>query len=75
VTASWIARPLLDDPQGHARISHFFAMSLFALLVSVALAGLTKRTAKERIKYAASCFLKFLLVAIAIGWLMYPFSH
>jgi hypothetical protein len=50
-------------------------MSLFALLVSVALAGLTKRTAQERIKYAASCFLKFLAVAIAIGWLMFPFSH
>ncbi len=58
-----------------ARISHFVAMSLFALLVSVALAGLTKRTAEERTKYALSCFLKFLAVAIAIGWLMYPFSH
>ena len=58
-----------------ARTSHFFAMSLFALLVSVALAGLTKRTAEERTKYALSCFLKFLAVAIAIGWLMYPFSH
>jgi hypothetical protein len=50
-------------------------MSLFALLVSIALAGLTKRTAEERTKYALSCFLKFLAVAIAIGWLMYPFSH
>lgn len=50
-------------------------MSLFALLVSLALAGLTKRTALERAKYAASCFLKFLAVGIAIGWLMYPFSH
>ena len=58
-----------------ARISHFFAMSAFALLVSIALAGLTKRTAEERTKYAVSCFLKFLAVAIVIGWLMYPFSH
>ncbi len=60
---------------GPVRISHFWAMSLFALMVSVALAGLTKRTAVERAKYAASCFLKFLAVGIAIGWLMYPFSH
>lgn len=75
MTASWIALELVSDSQGHAPISHFFAMSLFALLVSVALAGLTKRTAQERIKYAASCFLKFLAVAIAIGWLMFPFSH
>jgi hypothetical protein len=57
------------------QISHFSAMCLFALLVSIALAGLTKRTALERVKYAAACFLKFLAVAIAIGWLMYPFSH
>jgi uncharacterized membrane protein YhaH (DUF805 family) len=75
VTASGIALELLSGPQGRARISHFLAMSLFALLVSVALAGLTKRTAQERVKYAAACFLKFLAVAIAIGWLMYPFSH
>lgn len=60
---------------GSVRMSHFVAMSLFALLVSIALAGLTKRTAMERAKYSASCFLKFLAVAIAIGWLMYPFSH
>ena len=57
------------------QISHFSAMCLFALLVSIALAGLTKRTALERMKYAASCFLKFLAVGIAIGWLMYPFSR
>ena len=63
------------DTHDPARISHFFAMSLFALLVSIALAGLTKRTAGERTKYAVSCFLKFLAVAIAISWLMYPFSH
>jgi hypothetical protein len=60
---------------GSTQISHFSAMCLFALLVSIALAGLTKRTASERVKYAASCFLKFLAVGIAIGWLMYPFSH
>lgn len=63
------------DTHDPARIFHFLAMSLFALLVSIALAGLTKRTAQERTKYAVSCFLKFLAVAIAIGWLMYPFSH
>ncbi len=75
MTASWIVHELLSDPQGPTRIAHFFAMSLFALFVSVAFTGLTKRTAQERIKYATSCFLKFLAVAIAIGWLMYPFSH
>jgi hypothetical protein len=75
VTASCVICAFLSHPHDPVRGSHFFAMSLFALLVSVALAGLTKRTAQERIKYAASCFLKFLAVAIAIGWLMFPFSH
>jgi bacteriorhodopsin len=75
VIASWAACAMSIGANNFARISHFFAMSLFALLVSIALAGLTKRTAEERTKYALSCFLKFLAVAIAIGWLMYPFSH
>jgi bacteriorhodopsin len=73
VIASWVA--FMAARAGSPQISHFAAMCLFALLVSVALAGLTKRTALERAKYAASCFLKFLAVGIAIGWLMYPFSH
>jgi len=75
VIASCAVWAMSIDTRDPARISHFLAMSLFALLVSIALAGLTKRTAEERTKYAVSCFLKFLAVAIAIGWLMYPFSH
>jgi hypothetical protein len=75
VISRFVVCALLSDAHDPVRVSHFFAMSLFGLLVSVALAGLTKRTAKERVKYAASCFLKFLAVAIAIGWLMFPFSH
>jgi hypothetical protein len=75
VIASCAVCAMSIDTRGPARISHFLAMSLFALLVSIALAGLTKRTGEERTKYALSCFLKFLAVAIAIGWLMYPFSH
>ena len=75
MTASCAVSAMSIGTRDPARISHFLAMSLFALLVSIALAGLTKRTAEERTKYAVSCFLKFLAVAIAIGWLMYPFSH
>lgn len=71
--ANWAE--LMNAGSGSPRISHFSVMCLFALLVSAALAGLTKRTALERVKYAASCFLKFLAVGIALGWLMYPFSH
>ncbi len=52
-------------------LSHFEAMALFALVVSVALAMLSRRTLKARIRYAAGAFVAFLLIAIAVGWLMY----
>ena len=47
----------------------------FALSVSVAFAFLSKQGALERVKYIAWAFLAFLLVAVGIGWLMYPFSR
>ena len=56
-------------------VNHFWAMTLFALTVSVAFAFLTKHTKIERLKYFLWAFLTFLIVAIGIGWLMYPFSH
>ena len=56
-------------------LTHFGALVFFALLVSVSFAFLSKRTAIERAKYTLWAFLAFLLVAIGIGWLMYPFSQ
>jgi len=47
----------------------------FALVVSLTFAFLSKYGIAERLKYAAWAFLAFLLVAIGIGWLMYPFSQ
>lgn len=58
-----------------ASLNHFQAMLVFALAVSVAFAFLSKRTSAERVRYTLFAFLAFMLVAIAIGWLMYPFSH
>ena len=55
--------------------THFQAMLFFALVVSVAFAFLSKRSASERSQYVLWAFLAFLLVAIGIGWLMYPFSQ
>lgn len=56
-------------------ITHFLAMLLFALLISVSFAFLTKRTFRERAVYALWVFLAFVLVAVAIGWLMFPFPR
>ncbi|MGB9245191.1 MAG: hypothetical protein WCC03_17720 [Candidatus Acidiferrales bacterium] len=56
-------------------LSHFWAMVLFALFVSMALGCLTRRSIPERIKYAAWSFLLFLVIGIGAAWLMYPLSR
>lgn len=56
-------------------IRHFPAMLIFALLVSVALAGLGRHSAAQRIKYALWSFVLFLAVGVGLAWLMYPFSR
>ena len=55
--------------------THFGSLLFFALVVSVTFAFLSKRGAAERGKYTLWAFLAFLLVAIGIGWLLYPFSQ
>ena len=56
-------------------LTHFGALVFFALVVSITFAFLSKRDVIERLKYTLWAFLAFLLVAIGIGWLMYPFSQ
>jgi hypothetical protein len=55
-------------------MSHFADMSWFALVLSVALSLLGRRTPRERIRYALVSFAAFVLLAVAVAWLMYPFS-
>jgi multidrug transporter EmrE-like cation transporter len=56
-------------------LTHFQAMCLFAFVVSLAFALLSKRSLSERLKYAIWALLAFLLIAVAIGWLMFPFPR
>jgi hypothetical protein len=56
-------------------LTHFQTLMLFALAVSLAFAFLSKQSTGERIRYAIWAFLGFLVVAVGIGWLMYPFSR
>ncbi len=57
------------------RVSHFEAMVLFALLVSVALACLGRQTLAARIKFALWSFALFFVIGVGVAWLMYPFSR
>lgn len=56
-------------------VTHFQSMVIFALCVSVAFAFLSKERTDERIRYAIWAFVAFMVVAIGIGWLTYPFSR
>ena len=56
-------------------LTHFEALLFFALVISVTFAFLSKRGAADRAKYTLWAFLAFLLVAIGVGCLMYPFSQ
>ena len=57
------------------KLSHFATMLLFALFVSVALACLTQRSASTWIKYIILSFMLFIVISIAVAWLMYPVSR
>ena len=57
------------------KLTHFDALLLFAVVISIAFAFLTKQTARDRLKYALWAFLAFVLVAVALGWIMYPFPR
>jgi len=52
-------------------LSHFEAAVLFALLTSIVLGIVTKKTDRERIRYAAYCFACFVGTLFGLGWLMY----
>lgn len=54
-------------------ISHFAALAIFALLVSVVFALINKSFWKEQLKYGVLVFLSFMGVAFVVGWLMFPF--
>jgi hypothetical protein len=55
-------------------LNHFRAMIIFALLISIATAGLTQRTTRGRIRHAGISFALFVVIGLAIAWLMFPFS-
>lgn len=55
-------------------LNHFEAAMLFALLTSIVLGIVSKRTDQERIRYGLYCFGCFAAAIFGIGWLMY-FGH
>jgi cytochrome bd-type quinol oxidase subunit 2 len=56
-------------------LGHLQAMTLFALLISIAFGFLSRRRTSERVKYIIWSLFLFLLIGVGIGWAMYPFSR
>lgn len=56
-------------------LSHFQSLFVFALVISIAFAFLSKRRIKDRVLYFLWTFMMFLLIGVAIGWAMFPFSR
>jgi hypothetical protein len=55
-------------------LDHFEVAVLFALLSSIMLGLITKRTDRERVRYGVHCFGWFMAALFGIGWFMH-FLH
>ena len=53
--------------------SHLLLLVLFSFFVSLVFALLAKDTTSEQLRLGGAMFAGFIVVAIALGWLMYPF--
>jgi hypothetical protein len=54
--------------------SHFLLLLLFSFLVALVFAVLMRNEPREQVRFGAMVFGVFVLSAVVIGWLMYPFS-
>jgi hypothetical protein len=52
-------------------LSHFETALIFAILTSVVLGVVTKKTDPDRIRYGLQTFGYFMLALFGISWLMY----
>ena len=55
-------------------LDHFEISIMFALVASVVLGIVTKRSDRERVRYGAYCFGCFMAALFGIGWVMH-FLH
>ncbi|HZQ50710.1 MAG TPA: hypothetical protein VFB14_00845 [Bryobacteraceae bacterium] len=58
----------------HLDLNHLQTAILFALVSSVILGVVTKRTDRERLQYGIYCFGWFMAALFGIGWFMH-FLH
>ena len=55
--------------------SHLLVLIVFSTLVSVVFAMLLRERRQDRVRFALMTFGAFVLSAVVVGWLMYPFPN
>jgi prepilin signal peptidase PulO-like enzyme (type II secretory pathway) len=55
--------------------SHLLVLVLFSALVSTVLALVMRDDRRARLRFGVLAFLAFVVSALAVGWLMYPFPQ
>ncbi len=53
--------------------SHLLLLVIFAFLVSLVFAVLSKDDVHEQVRFGAMLFAGFVVTALVLGWLMFPF--
>ena len=53
--------------------SHFLLLALFAFFVSFVFALIAKDEAAEQLRFGGMLFAGFIVSAVVLGWLMFPF--
>jgi uncharacterized MAPEG superfamily protein len=53
--------------------SHFLLLVIFAFFVALVFAVIMKDDPRDQTRFGAKVFVGFVLSAIALGWIMYPF--
>ena len=55
-------------------MTHFLALVLYSVLVAIVFAALSSdhRTSPERLRYGVKVFGYFVLLGLAIAWVLYP---
>ncbi len=54
---------------------HFLLLLLFSFFVALVFAVLTKDQPREQLRFGLLVFAGFVVSALVIGWLMYPFPR
>ena len=57
------------------RPSHLVYLIVFSALVSAVFATLLRDDVRSRVRFGLTAFGAFVVSALAVGWLMYPFPR